>query len=348
MNRRGAHALAETFPWAVLVAVGTVGVGVCSPATRAENEGAKSANAFDIRKAAAEAELIVIGGASFLPIRAVNILGQTSGPPVGYSLEVRQCLKGSYQHLGRDGKPFIRIADGTRGISTGTGVVLPPPTNGDTYIYFLRLLRAGVNWYPRELPFSLDQWFVPATRENTKSVREAIPLPTDWGEPSGGLQLGIRTTKPSYRVGDPIDIEVCIKNVSDRAIAIPQHRLAAEDYYPFTHFLGGTGIRLLPGGGVSFAPSELGRHVGLSKPFGIGQKDTLPPVSLGPGDVYIERIRLDSWAWCTSDGVSPWVSGTRWMLRGWFDTKDALVPFPGRQDLWKGAVASEFFELSIE
>jgi len=344
MTTSAVRPIAETVRPALLLTVACMALGLWCPASRAQGDSAKATKILDIRKAAAEAELIVIGGSSFVPIHVLMHTGE-SGPVESYRLEVQQCLKGAYQHLGRNGMPFIQIPARIGDINTGTRPALPPPANGDTYIYFLRLLRAGFALYPRESPLTPDVWFIPATPENIEAVRKAIPLPTEWGRPSDGLQLGIRTMKPSYRLGEPIDIEICIRNVSDRSVTVPQHRLAANDCYPFTEFSGGTGIRVLSGGGTS---SEGGRYVSLSKPVGRGQIATLPPVFLEPEGVYIERIRLDSWQWSTVDGLPPFVPGTRWMLHAFFDTIKIPVPFVGNPHLWRGVLDSGYFELRTE
>jgi hypothetical protein len=157
--------------------------------------------------------------------------------------------------------------------------------------------------------------------------------------------MALLPVKAAVKAGEPILIDLYFKNVSDKPILLPQQRLAAVDYYPFLYFNGGTGIRLLPGGGTEHNP---GRYLQLEKPVGISPKDTLPPVPLEPGQSYSERLRLDSWSWMTTDGQPPFTSATRWMLHAWVDLQTIPDSLRFAAGIWKGALESPFVAVTVE
>jgi len=48
-----------------------------------------------------------------------------------------------------------------------------------------------------------------------------------------------------YSTKDRIGVELYIKNVSEKAIYLPKHCTRQNYHYPYTHFPGGTGIKIL-------------------------------------------------------------------------------------------------------
>ncbi len=296
------------------------------------------AEEIDIPKAVADADLILIGKipvAFYIRPRA----GKTrpGAAVAGYTIEAERFFKGAVQHpshpshRGAD-QVSIKLIDFSK--KEKESLRLPQSSkHTPSYIYFLRLKRAGYHQSPREKPLSPDKWFLPATAENIKAVKSNLPKPEEWGDESEGLRLGIRPLKSSYFSDESIVIELYIQNVSDRIILIPQHRLWSSDYYPFTHFSGRP-------------------YVEFEKPLGIGQKRALPPVSLTPGHIYSESIRLDSWQWGTSDGLCPFRSGTALKIKAYYDTRsipDELRFLALEKDrLWKGFLTSPYIDLKFE
>jgi len=345
---------ASRSPWTLAVAVALASAGAHAFAAAAPPAPAPPAKPLDLKTAAADAEVIVIGSAALTEIYNTNILGKRAGL-AGYRFESSRLLKGADQGGAVNGKPMVIIS--LEGIGPRmAGLSLPDPGLRNC-IYFLRLERVGRPTFPRAVPLARDAWFLPATPENVEAVGAAIPLPAKWGEPSDGLAFGLRPVKPSYHPGEPVDLELGLRNVSDHPLRLPQHRVAANDGYPYTTIWGGTGIRRAsPSSSHSYSmgTSGIDRYVFFSKSVGREQAGDLPPVILEPGEVYIERVRLDSWQWSTTDGLTPFVSGARWMLQANFDTREppALVAsdpaFFAKNQLWKGYVRSEYVEVNIE
>lgn len=297
---------------------------------------------INIPNAAAHADLILIGKA---PVPQKAVLDRARKGPtrlIGYRIEPIKFLKGAAQHSKREGPGYVHIRADETQVKQGDSFQVPKKnTQHISYIYFLTVERAGYPYRPREKPLSPNKWFLVATPENIKEVQANLPEPKEWGKESKGLRLGILTTKFPYKIGECTDIELYIQNVADEAIRIPQHRLAIGDYYPFTHFRGGTNIRCLGEHSYSFGQ---GLHVTFEKPPGVDTKESLPPVILEPGQVYCESVRLNSWQWTTLDGLTPFRSGTNWKLMAVFDTRSISED----SQLWQGILASEYVDVKFE
>ena len=63
---------------------------------------------------------------------------------------------------------------------------------------------------------------------------------------------------------------------------------------------------------------------------------------------------MDSWQWVTSDTLSPFLPGTSWKLKAWFNTQSIPEDLRNeytvseRELLWQGAVESEYIEFNVE
>lgn len=312
---------------------------------------------LDIARVADEADVIVIGGYP-QESRMVNILGQAGGV-TGYRIEADRFIKGANtEHVWKatdwpHAVPAIVSIELQDLSESRRRTMILPATTGEyvRFIYFLTERCASFSGRPRWVPISPDAWFVPASPETIKQVEDAIPQADAWGKPSNGLVAGIRTLKRVYLPGEPVRIELHLKNTSDHYILIPQQRLETSDYYPFLEFSGGTGITVSgDGGSVSMGRSR-DIIVFLEKPVGRAEKDAMPPVHLQPGQVYTERIDLSSWQWTSTDGLQPFRPAVRLKMHGFLAVGELDKGFRySKSDadaMWKGELEFPWFDINI-
>ena len=321
--------------------------------------GESAADPTEMAGLVAEADHILIGK----PPTEVRMAGlsqtlEVKGPPVltGYRIEPVRFLRGAAQRQTREGYPFVSLPLTTSGHPGGAEVPIQLPP-GDvpqsTYIYFLRLKRAAYGSFCKESPVRPQGWFLPATAENVQAVEAALPMPEEWGPVSEGLRLGIRSNKSTYKTGAAIRIDVYLQNAGEERLVIPQHRLAAEDYYPFTYFQA-----------CNYSPSAvqddarlhrvrpaLSEFAVFEKPVGLGQKNVLPLVTLSPGETHCETVRLESWQWQTRDANSPFRPGATWVFKAWFQTtsipKELRYRAHEREMMWRGALESNRIDIAF-
>lgn len=306
----------------------------------------------DIIQATNNADVIIVGSHP-QEARLMSITGKVGGI-IGYRIDATRFIKGvNTIRIPKDATiyPGVYISKDELHENGKEKLLLPAKTGvDDQFIYFLTERRASFNDFPAYKPISREAWFVPASSEAIKQIEAAIPQAQVWGRPSNGLTAGIRVPKGSYLPGEPVRIELHLKNISDHTILIPQQRLAANDYYPFLQFNGGTGIEVLSGGGASYGSSG-NLYVFLEKPVGCGQKDVLPPIELLPGQVYVERIDLNSWQWTSSDGLQPFRPGANFKMHGWLTVKELDSEFRYSKEetsaMWKGELEFPWFDLNF-
>jgi hypothetical protein len=320
----------------------------------------------NISKAISEADLILIGK---LPVEQKEILDHTGiGPAilVGYEIESLKFLKGAAPNWYYPSDPswHSRSVPSWNSRTIYLHVPSPPDTvpfdlphvnkTPKNYIYFFTTGRACIvtNWLK---PIGPNSWFLPATENNIMAVESQLTRPKEWGLASQGLRLGLRPIKPSFRQGDIITIEVYIQNVSDSSILVPQHRIRHDDSYPFTRFAGGTGIKRVGKSAYSYTRGRL--IVIFEKPPSIGRRllyrqDFLPPVKLAPREIYRDTVRLDSWQWNTSDGLSPYRPGNTLLLRVCFNTYELKnlkhINLTLKEQFWKGNIESTYVSIRFE
>lgn len=132
---------------------------------------------------------------------------------------------------------------------------------------FLRLLPVGTLWQHTD---ALEA-----------KVRNSMPLPDAWGDPVGGLRMGLRARGRAILLGEAFRVEIAIQNVGERPITLLQHRMNIYDYYPHSRFLVAA-----PGG----------RRCELAKPaLAMNEADAPLARTLQPGEVYIHTVRLSQW-----------------------------------------------------
>jgi len=178
--------------------------------------------------------------------------------------EIKQMLKGS----GHTGSIYLKQID---------GMEMPLADETRQWIMFLRAEPD-----PRRLyPVAPTGWFLPYSRGLARKISEAVPLSQAWGSVAGGLRMGLRTRKSQLAADGPIPVEICIQNVSQKAITVYQHLMPGYGYHPYTRF-------------SLVAPD--GRRWELAKPVGpMTEGDFTPALTLSPGQTYTHTVRLKKW-----------------------------------------------------
>jgi hypothetical protein len=287
-----------------------------------------------ISRLTAQADSIVIGRPAE-PLYNVDILGAKRGL-WGYKIEATKHIKGC-------GDVVIKW-------DADWKFELPPQDSEKAeYIYFLRMNRAAYSGSQRGFPVEGANWFVLATAENVAAVESSLSVPAEWGREKDGLRFGIKPQREVFGPNDPVVIELFLQNVSKRNIFVPAQRVRTHDYYPFVSLSGGTGIKRIGKTAYSYGRGVMAF---FEKPMGVGHSTALPPIELGPAEVYRDSIRLDSWQWATSDSQKPFRSNTKWLLHAWFDTvaiPEALRCKPDEKArYWRGRLESNYVELVFE
>lgn len=59
------------------------------------------------------------------------------------------------------------------------------------------------------------------TSSSSPATTQAVNEPVAWGEPKDGIQVGVTLDNTPIRRGDPVDIRVWVRNVSDKRITLP-------------------------------------------------------------------------------------------------------------------------------
>jgi hypothetical protein len=125
-----------------------------------------------------------------------------------------------------------------------------------------------------------SNWTRPYTPELADAIRQAF-LPTEWGPERDGLQLGLRSRPADVRAGEPVAVEVTIRNVGKAAKELRQHRYNIYDYWPATRF-------------DVMAPD--GSEWLLEKPEGpMDEADVPAKFTLKPGETYTQAMWLNHW-----------------------------------------------------
>lgn len=160
------------------------------------------------------------------------------------------------------------------------GIEKPPTDKNKQWILFLRIEQDHNLLLS---PITPSGWFAPYSAELAQRIVAAIPQPETWGETRDGLRMGLRLRKSHFDVGEDIPVEICIQNVSKKAVTLYQHRYNNReyDYYPFTRFV------------VEFSD---GRRLELYKPtLYMADSDSPSPRTLSPGETYIHTVRPNKW-----------------------------------------------------
>jgi RNA polymerase sigma factor (sigma-70 family) len=125
------------------------------------------------------------------------------------------------------------------------------------------------------------QWSRPYTPELAEGLRKAF-LPTEWSPERDGLRLGLRLRQTELKSGEPVAVEVTIRNVGTKPRELQQLRYNIYDYWPQLRF-----EVTVPGG----------KRWLLQKPDGpISEADAPTRITLQPGATYTHSLRLDRWA----------------------------------------------------
>lgn len=178
-----------------------------------------------------------------------------------------ETLKGDHSSVGLS----ITLGERDEGVSK---------EEGRRWVLFLREDGDG-RGVPALYPVRRKGWFMPYSEEPVKKIEAAIVLPKEWGRPVKGLKMGLRLRKGQFGIGEPIRVEVCIKNDSQGPVTIGQHRYNIYDYFEFTCFEVTT-----PSGQIL----RLGKPATL-----ILEDDFAGPRALAAGETYVRTIRVDKW-----------------------------------------------------
>lgn len=307
---------------------------------------------LDISKATDEADFIVVGGHPSEE-RCSTILGKP-GPVSGYRIDAIRFIKGADTVSVSEAhnpkwplRPGVSIsAEELRNSSVRAPIVPMKSGENDQFIYFL------VQKYNDDLeelvPIAQNTWFVSATPENIHQVELFLQKVQNWGKPSNGLAAGVRTFKQSYFVGEPVRLELHLKNVSNHTLFIPQHRPTYDDYYPFLHFSGEM---------ESPASYALGRNNNLTSVYfeKTGKSwrvDALNTVKLEPGQVYVDCIYLDHWMWHWPYRLQINFAGARFKLHGCLSVgeldKDFKYSKEENDAMWKGTLEIPTFNIYFQ
>ena len=202
-----------------------------------------------------------------------------------------------HQDIGTRGRPHLGrpVADARQaGADPGgraQGPASRPPSVSDLgtlpvgdatkkWIVFLQADEHHVG-IPKLKPWPATQWHIPYDEASVAAIREAL-LPADWGAENDGLRMGLRLRDNVVAAGNPVVVDVVIRNSGNNDRTIKQHRLNIYDYLPGTRF-----EVTIPDGSKWV----------LSKSSGpMDESDNLREITLKPGEVYIHAIRLDRWS----------------------------------------------------
>src|SRR5207253_5895848 len=151
---------------------------------------------------------------------------------------------------------------------------------------FLRSDEDGIG-VPKVTAARPNQWDIaemiadPARGRQAEFVRDAIPMPDEWGAQTGGLRFGLRLRRTRVKIGEEIVAEIVLKNVSQKNVAVKQWRYNIYDYWPSAGFE----VR-----------DPVGSLIRLVKPDGkISEDDAPSTLTLKPGELYIHAARLNRW-----------------------------------------------------
>jgi hypothetical protein len=216
----------------------------------------------------------------------------------------------------------------------------PPTDKNKQWILFLRIEQDHNLLLS---PVTPGGWFAPYSEELAQRVIAAIPLPDTWGETRDGLRMGLRLRKYNFDVGEDIPVEICIQNVSKKAVTLYQHRYNNReyDYYPFTRLV------------VEFSD---GRRLELYKPtLFMSDMDSPSPRTLSPGETYIHTVRLNKWTdWYEpapkpGEKVELFTPGTFKIICTYSVGKTPpMVPEPAQpKNAWFGTLTSAPIKLKI-
>lgn len=146
-----------------------------------------------------------------------------------------------------------------------------------------------------------DVWHLPYTAETARSIRQAIE-PTNWSEEKAGIRLGLRLRKSIVTIGQPVTAEVTVNNNGHKEFSLAQHRMNMYDYWPDLRF-----EVTVPDGSKWM----------LSKPvLDMNEADNPLPITLKPGESYIQSVRLHSWAAQSTAAKAAKHAGTRFDQAG--------------------------------
>ncbi len=220
------------------------------------------------------------------------------------------------------------------------GIEKPPTDKNKQWILFLRIEQDHNLLLS---PVTPGGWFAPYSEKLAQRVVAAIPLPETWGETRDGLRMGLRLRKSNFDVGEDIPVEICIQNVSKKAVTLYQHRYNNReyDYYPFTRLV------------VEFSD---GRRLELYKPtLCMSDSDSPSPRTLSPGETYIHTVCLNKWTdWYEpapkpSEKAELFTPGTfRITCTYSVGKKPPMVPEPAQpENAWFGTLTSAPIKLKI-
>jgi RNA polymerase sigma-70 factor (ECF subfamily) len=195
------------------------------------------------------------------------------------------------------------------------------------WIVFLRCV-AEAGPVPELYPVAPGGWARLYSAKLAREVKDAIPLPRQWGKAKDGLRLGLRLRTPRPAVGEGLVLEVCLQNVGKGPVRVLQHRYNIYDYWPTLRF-------------EVTAPD--GKRYVLAKSDGpIKEPDWPQEREIEPGGTYIQAVRLNRWPAEPDPRKAPAdVEPAAFGKPGTYQIRCLYDVFPGQGHyVWSGRLAS--------